>query len=53
MAAIQVQTRGNPIYQCSFSPFDSAVVCVSGKEHFQFFRMMGEDAFRAMPPPRC
>lgn len=35
----RVDTKGNPVYQCSFCPVDASMVCVTGKNVFQFFHV--------------
>jgi hypothetical protein len=49
MASVRV-SQGSPVTQCSFSPLDSAVVCVSGQDIFRFYRIV-ENALRPMPQP--
>jgi cilia- and flagella-associated protein 57 len=35
--------QGSPIHQCSFSPFESNVVCLVGKDCVKYYRLVGGD----------
>ena len=44
VATTQVSSIMNPMYKCSFSPIDSTVCCVTGKDTIKFYRTLdGKD----------
>ena len=36
-------SQGSPIHQCSFSPFDSNVVCLAGRDTIKFYRLVDNE----------
>ena len=40
IAETPISPAGNELYQCSFSPFDSNVVCIVGRDCVKFFRIV-------------
>ena len=47
IAETSISLSGKELYQCSFSPFDSNVVCIVGKDCVKFFRTV-ENEIRAL-----
>ena len=43
IAECAISPGGKELYQCSFSPFDSNVVCIVGKDCVKFFRIVDNE----------